>query len=176
MIILLLLLTLSQSILVPCSPAIHVVGMAGHGKSTIVKTLTEDNNVTTGNIETTEETNMYYSKYLSMYIYDYPGFGTPRYPIHYWINKYKHVLTGKCSNIVLVIGNRIYEQHRIFYNFIKRFKKISIIRSQMDIFRINPRIFKGYLKDNLKIKGEINIMYYNKSHPRPFLKTIKGFI
>jgi len=171
LLILLLCVSLCYSrIIVPRSPSIHVVGMSGHGKSTIARSLTNDNELISGNIETTTKRMASFSKTFDMLIYDYPGFGSPEYSLRRWLREYK-----PRSIVLLVIGNRIYEQHKKFLQYFRR-TRLIVVRSQMDIFPIDERIFKKYCRNTLQLKRNIPILFFNLKQPLEFQRKLQGVI
>ena len=108
---------------------ITVFGMAGHGKSSFVQFLCNCTIPTSSDEEMTMESQKYnISNYITLT--DTPGFGTRRFPILGHFEKYR----SNCGIVVLIITNRIYEQHYQFVKDVGDTNKIVIVRTQTDIF------------------------------------------
>lgn len=130
---------------VPCDPdyQIHVVGMAGHGKSAIAQCLS-GKDVPQGGVETTMKVETYLGNPYTPIIRDYPGFGTPTFPIDSWLRDFKGHFANNSSIIILVVGPRIYEQHKVFMNSLRQDQHLLLVRSQIDIFPITGKEFTKY--------------------------------
>jgi GTP-binding protein EngB required for normal cell division len=170
---------------VPCIPdiSIHVIGMSGHGKSRFVFNLTEDARALSGSSETTKEVTKFL--FMNAIVNDYPGFGTPQFPIKHWIETYQTFYNKNSSFVILVVGARIYEQHVSFLESLTKFKRFLVLRSQTDIFPITQNEFNDYwnkqkmqrepdqicvdkrdviteIVDNLRYLGIGDVCYYYK--------------
>lgn len=134
---------------------IHVVGMAGHGKSALVRALSSNVSAVSGGVETT----MHIEKFTDANknrIWDYPGFGTPTFPITEWLDTFGHVFRDK-GVIVLAVGPRIYEQHTTFVRSPAPLQRLVVVRTQVDIFPVSKAEFVHYWKQNTQRNGDDEI-------------------
>jgi len=149
---------------------VGVFGMAGSGKSSLIRALCEQDIVedySSSDREGTLSIQTFNCPSTQTKFVDTPGFGTCRFPTRGYLKRY---LSPEIDIILFVVVQRLYEPHHEFveqYRLLskrKRLPPIILIRSQVDVFPVKNDTLEFIQKELANVPVKSFAITTNKEH------------
>jgi len=139
-------------LLLSCVLSISIFGLAGSGKSALISKLC---NISVDS-SSSRETTLFSRTYSVCNLTDTPGFGTRQFPVKGHFEKY----WDKDKVAVLVVTQRIFEQHYTFVSEVGTSAFLLVLRTQIDIFPVNANDLI-FIRDDLDVDIVLPVSIYD---------------